>query len=195
MYIGVDVGGTNTDAVLMDGVNLAGAVKVPTSADVTSGIVASLTELLPHLPRYARVDAVMVGTTHFTNALLERRDLSPTAVVRLSLPATHLLPPLVDWPEGLKEAVGGHTYMVGGGHEFDGREIAPWTVTDCGMQYAICVGTMSGLLLSPGYSPRSTLLTSQRQRTSFRTRLRKSGSAFPMKTGEWASWSVKMLRR
>ena len=125
MYIGVDVGGTNTDAVLMDGVNLAGAVKVPTSADVTSGIVASLTELLPHLPRYARVDAVMVGTTHFTNALLERRDLSPTAVVRLSLPATHLLPPLVDWPEGLKEAVGGHTYMVGGGHEFDGREIAP----------------------------------------------------------------------
>ena len=125
MYIGVDVGGTNTDAVLMDGVNLAGSVKVPTSADVTSGIVASLTELLHHLPRYARVDAVMLGTTHFTNALLEHRDLSPTAVVRLSLPATHLLPPLVDWPEGLKEAIGGHTYMVGGGHEFDGREIAP----------------------------------------------------------------------
>ena len=125
MYIGVDVGGTNTDAVLMDGVNLAGSVKVPTSADVTSGIVASLTELLHHLPRYARVGAVMLGTTHFTNALLEHRDLSPTAVVRLSLPATHLLPPLVDWPEGLKEAIGGHTYMVGGGHEFDGREIAP----------------------------------------------------------------------
>ena len=125
MYIGVDVGGTNTDAVLMDGRNLAGAVKVPTSADVTSGIVASLAELLQQLPRNASVDAVMVGTTHFTNALLERRDLSPTAVVRLALPATHLLPPLVDWPEGLKEAVGGHAYMVGGGHEFDGREIAP----------------------------------------------------------------------
>ena len=124
MYIGVDVGGTNTDAVLMDGFNLAGAVKVPTSADVTSGIVASLTDLLHDLPRNARVDAVMVGTTHFTNALLEHRDLSPTAVVRLSLPATHLLPPLVDWPGPLKAAVGGHTYMVGGGHEFDGREIA-----------------------------------------------------------------------
>ena len=124
MYIGVDVGGTNTDAVLMDGFNLAGAVKVPTSADVTSGIAASLTDLLHDLPRNARVDAVMVGTTHFTNALLEHRDLSPTAVVRLSLPATHLLPPLVDWPGPLKAAVGGHTYMLGGGHEFDGREIA-----------------------------------------------------------------------
>ncbi len=125
MYIGVDVGGTNTDAVLMDGINLAGAVKVPTSADVTTGIVASLTELLHHLPRNSRVDAVMVGTTHFTNALLEHRDLSPTAVVRLSLPAAHLLPPLVDWPDGLKDAVGGLSYMIGGGHEFDGREIAP----------------------------------------------------------------------
>ena len=125
MYIGVDVGGTNTDAVLMDGINLVGAVKVPTSPDVTSGIVASLTELLHHLPRNSGVDAVMVGTTHFTNALLEHRDLSPTAVVRLSLPATHLLPPLVDWPAGLKGAVGGLAYMVGGGHEFDGREIAP----------------------------------------------------------------------
>ncbi len=125
MYIGVDVGGTNTDAVLMDGRNLAGAVKMPTSADVTSGIVASLAELLQQLLHNASVDAVMVGTTHFTNALLERRDLSPTAVVRLALPATHLLPPLVDWPEGLKEAVGGHAYMVEGGHEFDGREIAP----------------------------------------------------------------------
>ena len=124
MYVGVDVGGTNTDAVLMDGVNLVGAVKLPTSADVTSGIVSSLSELLKQLPRNGKVDAVMVGTTHFTNALLEQRDLAPTAVIRLALPATQLLPPLVDWPTGLKEAVGGHTYMLRGGHEFDGREIS-----------------------------------------------------------------------
>ena len=125
MFIGVDVGGTNTDAVLMDGTRLAGAAKAPTTADVTSGIVAAVTELLAQSLRGARVDAVMVGTTHFTNALLERRNLSPTAVVRLSLPATQLLPPLVDWPAELKDAVGGFTYMVGGGHEFDGREISP----------------------------------------------------------------------
>ena len=125
MFIGVDVGGTNTDAVLMDGANLVGAAKLPTTGDVTSGIIAALTELLAQLPRGQRVDAVMVGTTHFTNALLERRNLSPTAVVRLALPATQLLPPLVDWPAPLKEAVGGFTYMVRGGHEFDGREISP----------------------------------------------------------------------
>ena len=125
MFIGVDVGGTNTDAVLMDGANLVGAVKLPTTGDVTSGIISSLTELLIHLPRGGRVDAVMVGTTHFTNALLEQRSLAATAVVRLSLPATQLLPPLVDWPADLKRSVGGFTYMVPGGHEFDGREISP----------------------------------------------------------------------
>ena len=130
MFVGVDVGGTNTDAVLMDGNKLAGAAKLPTTADVTSGIIDALTEVLKHLPRDGRVDAVMVGTTHFTNALLERRDLSPTAVMRLSLPATKLLPPLVDWPTPLKEAIGGFTYMVPGGHEFDGREISPINRTE-----------------------------------------------------------------
>ena len=125
MFIGVDVGGTNTDAVLMDGARLAGAAKSPTTADVTSGIVAAVTELLSQNPPGAQVDAVMVGTTHFTNALLERRNLSPTAVIRLALPATQLLPPLVDWPGELKDAIGGLTCMVRGGHEFDGREISP----------------------------------------------------------------------
>lgn len=124
MRIGVDVGGTNTDAVLMDGHNLLAQAKLPTTADVTSGIVASLEEVLRQKPAGATVTGVMLGTTHFTNALLERKALTPTAVLRLALPATTLLPPLVDWPDELKDAVGGFTYMVHGGHEFDGREIA-----------------------------------------------------------------------
>ncbi len=125
MFIGVDVGGTNTDAVLMDGSRLVGAAKLPTTADVTDGIVNAVTELLRQHPSREQVGAVMVGTTHFTNALLERRHLSPTAVIRLSLPATQLLPPLVDWPNDLRDAIAGVTRMVGGGHEFDGREISP----------------------------------------------------------------------
>ena len=123
--IGVDVGGTHTDAVLMLGHTLVGAAKRPTTADVTSGIRDALGEALRQLPRTGRVDAVMVGTTHLTNALLERKRLSPTAVLRLALPATESLPPLVDWPSELRDAVGVHTFMVRGGHEFDGREISP----------------------------------------------------------------------
>ena len=89
------------------------------------GIVGAITELLKQHPARRQIQAVMVGTTHFTNALLERKELSPTAVMRLSLPATQLLPPLVDCPDELKDAIGGLTYMVEGGNEFDGREISP----------------------------------------------------------------------
>ena len=91
MFVGVDVGGTNTDAVLMDGRQLTGATKVPTTADVTTGIAGAVSELLAQTGHRDLVRAVVVGTTHFTNALLERANLAPTAVMRLSLPATELL--------------------------------------------------------------------------------------------------------
>ena len=35
-----------------------------------------------------RARAVMIGTTHFTNAIVEARRLAPTAAIRLGLPAT-----------------------------------------------------------------------------------------------------------
>ncbi|WP_255139562.1 hydantoinase/oxoprolinase N-terminal domain-containing protein [Streptomyces somaliensis] len=43
--IGIDVGGTNTDAVLMDGDRVVAAVKSPTTDDVTAGIVTALKQL------------------------------------------------------------------------------------------------------------------------------------------------------
>ena len=46
MYrIGVDVGGTNTDAVVMAGRDILAAVKVPTSADVTQGLMEALRQV------------------------------------------------------------------------------------------------------------------------------------------------------
>lgn len=80
MFIGVDVGGTNTDAVLMDGGDLLAKANLPTTPDVTSGIVEALKNVLTQRPPEGTVDGVMVGTTHFTNALLERKQLPPTAV-------------------------------------------------------------------------------------------------------------------
>jgi N-methylhydantoinase A/oxoprolinase/acetone carboxylase beta subunit len=43
--IGIDVGGTNTDAVLMHGGTVIRAVKAPTSEDVTGGILEALARL------------------------------------------------------------------------------------------------------------------------------------------------------
>jgi N-methylhydantoinase A/oxoprolinase/acetone carboxylase beta subunit len=123
--IGIDVGGTNTDAVLLDGTKVLAANKSATTEDVTSGIVGALDALqAEHAFEPTAIQAVMIGTTHFINALIEARRLAPTAALRLGLPATASLPPLVDWPERLVKAVNGRGYLAHGGHEFDGRHIA-----------------------------------------------------------------------
>jgi len=126
MYrIGIDVGGTNTDAVILEGDSIVAGAKSPTTADVTTGVVESLTKVLGETGiDKSRVAAAMIGTTHFTNAVVERRHLEPTAAVRLCLPAAQCLPPMVDWPDDIREAVGGNYWMASGGHEFDGREIS-----------------------------------------------------------------------
>lgn len=123
--IGVDVGGTNTDAVVMHGKKILSGVKSSTSQDVMSGVVDAITRAMGDADVTAdQVTSVMIGTTHFTNAVVERRHLAQTAAVRLCLPAAQCLPPMVDWPEDIKEAVGGHYYMAKGGNEFDGRAIS-----------------------------------------------------------------------
>jgi N-methylhydantoinase A/oxoprolinase/acetone carboxylase beta subunit len=125
--IGVDVGGTNTDAVLLDRQRVLHAVKTPTTADVTSGIVRALAALLGESRVGPRgIDAVMIGTTHFTNAVVQRQGLAPVAAVRIALPAAATLEPFVDWPPDLAQIVRGRTFMLRGGHEVDGRPIAPF---------------------------------------------------------------------
>ena len=124
--IGIDVGGTNTDAVLVEDNAVVAAVKVPTTEDVMSGVVASLRQLMAQVgTRPGRLDAVMIGTTHFVNAVVQRRDLVRVAALRLCLPASSSLPPMVDWPADLRAAVDPLTHLVEGGHEYDGRPFMP----------------------------------------------------------------------
>ncbi|WP_437878086.1 hydantoinase/oxoprolinase N-terminal domain-containing protein [Sorangium sp. So ce513] len=126
MRMGIDVGGTNTDAVLMDGAQVVAQVKVPTTTDVSGGVLDAVMRLLEQARAPAdRIRGVMLGTTHFTNALVERRRLQQVAAVRLGLPATAALPPMVDWPCDLRSALGDHGFLVHGGHEFDGRRLSP----------------------------------------------------------------------
>ncbi len=127
MYrLGIDVGGTNTDAVIMHDRNVLAGFKAATSPDVTGGVIEALEGAIDKAAiDRARIDKVMIGTTHFTNAVIERKHINPVAAIRLGLPATACLPPMVDWPEDLRQAAGGTGYMVRGGYEFDGREIAP----------------------------------------------------------------------
>ena len=127
LRIGVDVGGTNTDAVLMDGRELIAFQKSPTTANVSDGIIGAIRAILaaPNRPAGKPISAVMIGTTHFTNAFVERRELLEVGVLRIALPATRGVPPLSDWPPDLLNAIGRHVYCVRGGYQFDGRTNSP----------------------------------------------------------------------
>lgn len=125
MRIGIDVGGTHTDAVLLNGDDVLAATKALTSAEVVSGITNALDTIIADSGATpASIAAVMIGTTQFTNAIVERRQLSEVAAIRIASPAGKGLPPLVDWPEDISAAMGGHAYMLEGGYLYDGVPLA-----------------------------------------------------------------------
>ena len=98
--LGVDVGGTNTDAVIMRGDQIVAAAKRSTTADVGDGLIAAVQAVLQAAKLSpASLATVMIGTTQFINAFVQRRDLTPVAAVRVALPKTDGIPPMVGWPE------------------------------------------------------------------------------------------------
>lgn len=126
MRIGVDVGGTNTDAVLIDGTGVLASTKQPTTADVSGGVSAAIAHVLAEGGvQPDAITSVMIGTTHFTNALVERKRLDKVGIIRLASPSGLALPPLTGWPEDLVAQVGRNVFMLPGGYEVDGREISP----------------------------------------------------------------------
>lgn len=126
MRIGVDVGGTNTDAVLMQDKEVLAAAKRPTTGDVAGGIIEAIQAVLGTSGVDAeRIDNVMVGTTQFINAFIERKRLSEVAIIRIALPMTEGIPPLVDWPDDLRRAISSHTYMIKGGCYYTGLDYIP----------------------------------------------------------------------
>jgi len=153
--IGIDVGGTNTDAVLMRGLSVIEKIKTPTTEDVTSGITTALRHVLGASGTgVSEIAGVMVGTTHFTNAVVERKRLQPTAAVRLGLPATAALPPMVDWPDDLAGTLGRHTFLCHGGYEFDGREISKFDAAEiAGVADQIAGLDISAVAVSCVFSP------------------------------------------
>ncbi|KAI0827020.1 DUF917-domain-containing protein [Trametes gibbosa] len=135
LRIGVDVGGTNTDGVLIDVTRthepargVLAHYKAPTTPDVSTGIenaVRNVLELAALPP--SDVSSVSIGTTAFINAVLEAdaRRLAKVAVIRLCGPYTRQCPPFIDFPKRLRALTQGHVGYVDGGFEIDGREILP----------------------------------------------------------------------
>ena len=130
MYkLGIDVGGTNTDAVLIDeNRTVIADIKYPTSADIYDGILGALRTVLEvsGVDR-TQIRQAMLGTTQCTNAIVERKNLAPIGILRIGAPATTGIRPMVDWAEDIQKIAAG-SVIIGGGFEYDGKQLAPLDV-------------------------------------------------------------------
>ncbi|KAF4905052.1 putative D-/L-hydantoinase subunit A [Colletotrichum viniferum] len=136
LRIGVDVGGTNTDGVILDPASssapsrgILASQKTSTTPNPSDGINAVITQMFaqsaPPLDP-SRVASVTIGTTHFINAVVEMdaARLARVAVIRLCGPFSADIPVGVDWPPRLRDIVCAHRGLVDGGLEIDGSLIA-----------------------------------------------------------------------
>lgn len=126
MYkLGIDVGGTNTDAVLIDeNRNVIADIKYPTSGDIYDGILGALrTVLKTSGVDRSQISQAMLGTTQCTNAIVERKNLAKIGILRIGAPATMGIRPMVDWAEDIRTIAAGST-IIRGGFEYDGKELA-----------------------------------------------------------------------
>ncbi|KAI9742120.1 MAG: hypothetical protein M1834_000510 [Cirrosporium novae-zelandiae] len=135
--IGVDVGGTNTDAVVINPTSDAHSTptrgilahsKTPTTAEVTNGIEIAVGNVLDQsgVP-VEEIACVTIGTTHFINAVIEQdaRRLKKVAIIRLSKSFLREIPPFSEFPVGLKSIINGYCGYVDGGLAIDGSQEAP----------------------------------------------------------------------
>ena len=127
MYkLGVDVGGTNTDAVLIDeNLNVVGEIKHPTTGNIFEGIMGAVQGLLAQTGvDRGQIAQAMLGTTQCTNAIVERRNLAKIGLLRIGAPATLGVPPMADWAQDIRFIVE-ESAVISGGYEYDGKALNP----------------------------------------------------------------------
>ena len=118
LRVGIDTGGTYTDAVLVDADAqvLAIAKALTTPHDLSIGVSEALMQVIPG--RAAEVGLVCVSTTLATNALVERR-WSPVALLLLGYRSGAMQ------RSGLEDALAGDpVYFLPGGHNAHGDPLA-----------------------------------------------------------------------
>ncbi|MBS0373315.1 MAG: hydantoinase/oxoprolinase family protein [Proteobacteria bacterium] len=123
LWLGLDTGGTFTDAALLDGGRrvVASAKSLTTHWDLAIGLAGAIRAVLAALPAGARRDdvtLVSVSTTLATNAVVENR-FSPVCSILLGFDAA------MQERSGLGRSDGGFVVAIRGGHDATGEEYQP----------------------------------------------------------------------
>ena len=113
MLIGIDVGGTTTDAVIVDGNKVVKTAYVPTDHDnLLKCLLGALDELVAGVDT-AKVERVVLSTTLITNMIAEGKT-DPVALVLIPGPGTNP-----------KDYSLGESIILDGAIDFRGKEIDP----------------------------------------------------------------------
>jgi DUF917 family protein/N-methylhydantoinase A/oxoprolinase/acetone carboxylase beta subunit len=123
--VGIDVGGTNTDAVILEmpEIKIISWTKVPTTSDIRTGVFNALVSVFEKQSLISKDDikAVFIGTTAFVNAVIQRSDyLSKVSVFRLCGKSSTALYPFINFPKDLRNKVEQKSYLLSGGLHYSG---------------------------------------------------------------------------
>jgi N-methylhydantoinase A/oxoprolinase/acetone carboxylase beta subunit len=115
MIIGIDVGGTYTDGVLIDKGEVLEKVKIPTNPeDLLSSLLEALEQLLKTSPK-SKFERVVLSTTLITN-LIATKQIEPVALVLIPGPGINP----ASYNFGVPDV-----YVLSGAIDYRGKEIEP----------------------------------------------------------------------
>ena len=153
LWLGLDTGGTYTDAVLLEGGRrvIASAKALTTHWDLAIGIANAIRAVLGTLPQAAdraAVQLVSVSTTLATNAVVENR-FSPVATVLIGFDQAMME------RSGLQRDAVGPLIMVRGGHDATGEELESLDEAQLAAAIRDCAGHVEGFAVAACFSVRN----------------------------------------
>ena len=120
--IGIDIGGTNTDCVLVgiDGV-IYNKMKLTTSDNMEEAVVSCIQYVMQKISP-SDIARICLGTTFATNAILEAKRLLPVGIIRLA-GQKPTIPPGYGWSQSLIDTVICDVITLDGGSKCDATPI------------------------------------------------------------------------
>lgn len=154
-FIGVDTGGTYTDAAVIAAANhrvIASAKAITTKGDLAIGVTEAITQAVASLPQGLKpedISLVSVSTTLATNAVVEGHG-SAVGVILAGFDA-----PMVERTGIAKAFPGMPVEMIAGGHDHNGDERLPLDIAGLEAVLARIGGKCDAFAVASGFAVRN----------------------------------------
>jgi len=123
--LGIDIGGTNTDAAILDeGNRILAKGKTAVTKDIITGITHVISQVLADAQLHPPdITHAMLGTTQVTNAIIERKGFSRVGILRLRDAPAHGRTADERWVLGRPPRVAKPAVLVAGFVGYDALDV------------------------------------------------------------------------